>query len=84
MLHNARKSTWLQVCGEEIPMYHITRIYLLFALLCGLALTGCSPTEPTPVIAENPRDVMKSAEEVAATIEQSAAKTRQHIDDQSY
>ncbi len=51
-------------------------------LLC-LALTACSPPDSTPKIAEDQREVLKRAEDAAASIEQSAAKMQQDIDAQS-
>lgn len=49
-------------------------------ILLGLILNGCSPTDPTPKIAEDQREVLKDAEEAAASIEQSATKMQQDID----
>lgn len=46
-------------------------------------LLACSPTDQTPKIAENQREVLKQTEKAAAGIEQSAAKMQQDIDGQS-
>lgn len=83
MLHNARKYLWLQACSEETFMQRIIPLSLLSGLLLGLVLIGCSPTDHTPKVAEDQREVLKNAEKAAAAIEQSAAKMQQDIDEQS-
>lgn len=63
---------------RTIPLFILSGL-----LFISLMLVGCSPTDPTPKIAENQREVLKNAEKAAASIEQSAAKMQQDIDNQS-
>ncbi|PKO92621.1 MAG: hypothetical protein CVU15_05770 [Betaproteobacteria bacterium HGW-Betaproteobacteria-1] len=63
------------------PLLSVPLLSVLM-LLC-LALAACSPPDSTPKIAEDQREVLKSAEEAAASIEQSAAQMQQDIDAQS-
>lgn len=83
MLHNARKYLWLQVCSEENDMHHIIPLPLLSGLLLIGMLTACSPTDPTPKIAESQREALKNAEETAASMEQATKRMQQDIDAQS-
>jgi outer membrane lipoprotein-sorting protein len=78
MLHNALNYLWLQVYSEETAM---RRMILLF-ILSGFVL-ACSPTDQTPKIAEHQREVLNSAEEAAASMEQSTNKMRQDMDELS-
>jgi hypothetical protein len=57
-------------------------LWSVLMLLC-LTLTACSPPDSTPKIAENQREVLKNAEEAAASIEQSAEEMQRDIDAQS-
>jgi maltose-binding protein MalE len=63
------------------PLLSVPLLSVLM-LLC-LALSACSPPDSTPKIAEDQREVLKSAEEATASIEQSAAQMQQDIDAQS-
>lgn len=64
-------------------MHRIIPVFILSGLLFSFMLAGCSPTDPTPKVAESQREVLKNAEEAAASMEQSAAKMQHDIDAQS-
>lgn len=68
---------------EESFMHRIIPVFILSGLLFSFMLAGCSPTDPTPKVAESQREVLKNAEEAAASMEQSAAKMQHDIDAQS-
>jgi hypothetical protein len=69
---------------QDLIQKFISFGFISFALiLFGSTLTGCSPTDPTPKIAEEQREVLKDAEAAAASIEESAAKMQQNIDAES-
>jgi uncharacterized protein YcfL len=62
--------------AEEINMR--TFITLLFT---SSLLLACSPTDQTPKIAEDQREVLNQAEKAAAALEQSAVQKQQDIDE---
>lgn len=64
-------------------MHRIIPVFLLSGLLFGCVLAGCTPTDPTPKVAESQREVLKNAEAAAASMEQATAKMQQDIDAQS-
>lgn len=64
-------------------MHRIIPVFFISGLLFGFMLAGCSPTDPTPKVAESQREVLKNAEKAAESLEQSAAKMQQDIDAQS-
>jgi|GEM_PF-2325215 len=71
-------------CSRPMLSIPLLAVPMLLGLaLLYLTLTACSPPDSTPKIAEDQREVLKSAKEAAASIEQSAAKMQQDIDAQS-
>jgi len=72
------------VCTRPVLSVPLLAVPMLLDLaLLHLTLTACSPPDSTPKIAGDQREVLKSAEEAAASIEQSATKMQQDIDAQS-
>ncbi|MDP2247854.1 MAG: hypothetical protein Q8J65_06950 [Nitrosomonadales bacterium] len=55
---------------------------IILCILPGF-LFACSPTDQTPKVAEHQREVLKDAKKAAASLEQSADKMRQDINEQS-
>lgn len=56
---------------------------VISVLFTASLLLACSPTDQTPKIAEDQREVLNQAEKAAAALEQSAVRKQQDIDAQT-
>lgn len=54
--------------------------YLIFTLL----LAACSPnTDPTPKVAENPREALEKARAIESALQEAAENSKRQMDEQS-